>query len=121
MMEMGLGFLMERMRPISRNILWLLKLRVQGIIHSCKAAANFHMKKTGDLSYQRFQLGCNELDGCILVNILFQLIGNNMLHHFATSNLVVCSGAAGEQMEEMGFGFRVQGVIGIDRQCFGIL
>ena len=65
MMEVVLRFLMQRMSTISRHIFCLFKLRIQGIIHAGKATADFHLQKTGNLTHQRFKMGCHQLYGSI--------------------------------------------------------
>ena len=85
MVEVLLGFLMQRMSPVNRHIFRLLKLRIQGIIHAGKAAADFHLQKAGNLTYQRFQFGSDELYSFLFIRALFQGINHDMLDQTYTS------------------------------------
>ena len=58
---MRLCLLVQRMGTVILHILGGIELRIQRIVHTLVAAADFHMAQTGNLTNQRFQLGCNQL------------------------------------------------------------
>ena len=81
MVEMGFCFLVQRMGAVCGHIFFAGKLRIQRIVSTGKAAADFHLQKAGDLTHQGLQLGGDELYGIILVNALFQGIQYNVFDH----------------------------------------
>ena len=81
MEEMALGFLVEGMNSIGRHSLPAFQFTQKRKIHAGKGLFYFHMGKTFDFTYERFQHRCSDADSFLHIHTFPDIKENNMLNH----------------------------------------